>query len=71
VDLFGDLGFATGRRMIAIRFQQDFALLGMLLVIVQKKCEQNVCVVREGSRNTVQGQVRLTALPRQEGNRNQ
>jgi len=35
------------------------------------RLEQNVCVVREGSRNTVQGQVKLTTLSRQEGNRNQ
>jgi hypothetical protein len=27
------------------------------------RLEQNVCVVREGSRTTVKGQVRLTTLP--------
>jgi hypothetical protein len=30
------------------------------------RLEQNVCVVRKGSRTTVKGQLRLTTLPRQE-----
>jgi hypothetical protein len=33
--------------------------------------EQNVCVVREGDRTTVKGQLRLTTLPAAGGDRNQ
>ena len=43
----------------------------LIAALKAMRLEQNVCVVREGSRNTVQGQVRLTTLPRQEGSRNQ
>ena len=35
------------------------------------RLKENVCVVREGDRTTVKGQLRLTTLSAAEGNRNQ